>query len=119
MSTVHELILVVKRGSADFVLFKVCGSYYGQHPILVNMRIARQGKSRRVSGRRDSALPSYAEIRACGHRTGPRRVFNLRLTYVSVSRGRYDAQISTSDEQKPGEALSRDVLKPAALEAEP
>ena len=41
---------------------------------------------------------------------------NSRLAYVSVSRGRYDAQIYTNDAQKLGEELSRDVSKQSALE---
>ena len=39
-----------------------------------------------------------------------------RLAYVSVSRGRYDAQISTKDAEKLGEELSREVSKQSALE---
>ena len=42
-------------------------------------------------------------------------LINSRLAYVSVSRGRYDAQIYTNDAQKLGEELSRDVSKHAAL----
>jgi hypothetical protein len=41
---------------------------------------------------------------------------NSRLAYVSVSRGRYDAQIYTNDAGKLGEELSRDVSKQSALE---
>ncbi len=41
---------------------------------------------------------------------------NSRLAYVSVSRGRYDAQIYTNDAQKLSEELSRDVSKQSALE---
>jgi|SRR5208282_270327 len=43
---------------------------------------------------------------------------NSRLAYVSVSRGRYDAQIYTNDAGKLGEDLSRDVSKQSALETE-
>jgi ATP-dependent exoDNAse (exonuclease V) alpha subunit len=46
------------------------------------------------------------------------RLINSRLAYVSVSRGRYDAQIYTNDAEKLGEQLSRDVSKQSALEAE-
>lgn len=44
------------------------------------------------------------------------QLVNTRLAYVSVSRGRYDAQIYTNDRQKMGEELSRDVSKESALE---
>jgi len=44
------------------------------------------------------------------------QLVNSRLAYVSVSRGRYDAQIYTNDAQKLGEELSRDVSKQSALE---
>jgi hypothetical protein len=43
---------------------------------------------------------------------------NARLAHVSVSRGRYDAQIYTNDAEKLGEELSRDVSKQSALETE-
>ena len=43
-------------------------------------------------------------------------LINSRLAYVSVSRGRYDAQIYTNDAQKLGEDLSRDVSKQSAIE---
>jgi len=46
------------------------------------------------------------------------QLVNSRLAYVSVSRGRYDAQIYTNDAQKLGEELSRDVSKHAALGTE-
>jgi conjugative relaxase-like TrwC/TraI family protein len=44
------------------------------------------------------------------------QLVNSRLAYVSVSRGRYDAQIYTNDAEKLGEHLSRDVSKHSALE---
>ena len=44
-------------------------------------------------------------------------LINSRLAYVSVSRGRYDAQIYTNDSAKLGEELSRDVSKQSALES--
>jgi conjugative relaxase-like TrwC/TraI family protein len=44
------------------------------------------------------------------------QLVNSRLAYVSVSRGRYDAQIYTNDAGKLGEDLSRDVSKQSALE---
>jgi conjugative relaxase-like TrwC/TraI family protein len=44
------------------------------------------------------------------------QLINSRLAYVSVSRGRYDAQIYTNDAEKLGEELSRDVSKHSALE---
>jgi hypothetical protein len=43
---------------------------------------------------------------------------NARLGYVSVSRARDDAQIYTNDAASLSEALSRDVSKPTALDAE-
>jgi hypothetical protein len=43
---------------------------------------------------------------------------NSRLAYVSVSRGRYDAQIYTNDAQYLSEELSRESSKRSALEAE-
>jgi conjugative relaxase-like TrwC/TraI family protein len=46
------------------------------------------------------------------------QLINARLAYVSVSRGRYDAQIYTNDAKKLGEQLSRDVSKQSALETE-
>jgi ATP-dependent exoDNAse (exonuclease V) alpha subunit len=44
------------------------------------------------------------------------QLVNSRLAYVSVSRGRYDAQIYTNDAQKLGDELSRDVSKHSAME---
>ena len=46
------------------------------------------------------------------------QLVNSRLAYVSVSRGRYDAQIYTNDAGKLGEELSRDVSKRSALETD-
>jgi ATP-dependent exoDNAse (exonuclease V) alpha subunit len=43
-------------------------------------------------------------------------LINSRLAYVSVSRGRYDAQIYTNDAGKLGQELSRNVSKESALE---
>jgi len=47
---------------------------------------------------------------------GRDELINSRLAYVSVSRGRYDAQIYTNDAGRLGEHLGRDVSKPSALE---
>ena len=47
------------------------------------------------------------------------QLVNSRLAYVSVSRGRYDAQIYTNDAEKLGEESSRDVSKQSGLETEP
>jgi hypothetical protein len=44
------------------------------------------------------------------------QLVNSRLAYVSVSRGRYDAQIYTNDAGKLGEEFSRDVSKQSAME---
>jgi hypothetical protein len=46
------------------------------------------------------------------------QLINSRLAYVSVSRGRYDAQIYTNDAEKLGEELSRDISKQSALESD-
>jgi ATP-dependent exoDNAse (exonuclease V) alpha subunit len=46
------------------------------------------------------------------------QLINSRLAYVSVSRGRYDAQIYTNDVDKLGAGLSHDISKQAALEIE-
>ncbi len=46
------------------------------------------------------------------------QLINTRLAYVSVSRGRYDAEIYSNDAEKLGEELSRDVSKQSALETE-
>ncbi len=44
------------------------------------------------------------------------QLVNSRLAYVSVSRGRYDAQIYTNDAERLVEGLSRDISKESALE---
>jgi len=44
------------------------------------------------------------------------QLINSRLAYVSISRGRYDAQIYTNDAGKLGEELSHDVSKQSAIE---
>ena len=46
------------------------------------------------------------------------QLVNSRLAYVSISRGRYDAQIYTNDAGKLGEELSRDVSKLSAMGTE-
>ena len=46
------------------------------------------------------------------------QLVNSRLAYVSVSRGRYDAQINTNDAEKLAPDLSRDVSKLSALETD-
>jgi ATP-dependent exoDNAse (exonuclease V) alpha subunit len=46
------------------------------------------------------------------------QLVNSRLAYVSVSRGRYDAQIYTNDAQKLGAELSRDVSEQSVLGTE-
>ena len=42
-------------------------------------------------------------------------LINSRLAYVSVSRGRFDAQIYSDDASRMGEGSSRDVSKQTAL----
>ena len=46
------------------------------------------------------------------------KLVNSRLAYVSISRGRYDAQIYTDNSQGLGDELNRNVSKRAALEAQ-
>jgi conjugative relaxase-like TrwC/TraI family protein len=46
------------------------------------------------------------------------QLINSRLAYVSVSRGRYDAQIYTNDAQNLSEELSRETSKRSALEGD-
>jgi ATP-dependent exoDNAse (exonuclease V) alpha subunit len=43
------------------------------------------------------------------------QLVNSRLAYVSVSRGRYDAQIFTNDAEQLGNELSHDVSKHSAI----
>ena len=43
------------------------------------------------------------------------QLINSRLAYVSVSRGRYDAQIFTNDAEQLGNELSHDVCKHSAI----
>ena len=45
-------------------------------------------------------------------------LINTRLAYMSVSRGRYDAQVYTNDAEKLGEGLSREVSKRPAIKTE-
>jgi hypothetical protein len=45
------------------------------------------------------------------------QLVNSRLAYVSISRGRYDAQIYTCNAEQFGQELSRDVSKRSALES--
>jgi len=46
----------------------------------------------------------------------PEKLVNQRLAYVAVSRGRYDAQIFTSDKSQLGNALSRESSHRPALD---
>jgi ATP-dependent exoDNAse (exonuclease V) alpha subunit len=46
-------------------------------------------------------------------------LLNSRMAYVSVSRGRYDAQIYTSNAAILGQKLGRDVSHPPAIQPEP
>jgi conjugative relaxase-like TrwC/TraI family protein len=50
---------------------------------------------------------------------GAKDLLNSRMAYVSVSRGRYDAQIYTNDVQTLGQQLSRDVSHSPAIQQEP
>jgi len=50
---------------------------------------------------------------------GAKDLLNSRMAYVSVSRGRYDAQIYTNNIQTLGQELSRDVSHSAAIQQHP
>jgi len=50
---------------------------------------------------------------------GAKELLNSRMAYVSVSRGRYDAQIYTNNAQTLGQGLSRDVSHSPAIQQEP
>jgi len=50
---------------------------------------------------------------------GAKDLLNSRMAYVSVSRGRYDAQIYTNNGQTLGQELSRDVSHSPAIQQEP
>jgi ATP-dependent exoDNAse (exonuclease V) alpha subunit len=50
---------------------------------------------------------------------GPKDLLNSRMAYVSVSRGRYDAEIYTNNAQTLGQELSRDVSHSPAIQQEP
>jgi ATP-dependent exoDNAse (exonuclease V) alpha subunit len=49
---------------------------------------------------------------------GAKDLLNSRMAYVSVSRGRYDAQIYTNNAPTLGQALSRDVSHSPAIQQE-
>jgi ATP-dependent exoDNAse (exonuclease V) alpha subunit len=49
---------------------------------------------------------------------GAKDLLNSRMAYVSVSRGRYDAQIYTSSTSKLGQELGRDVSHSPAIQQE-
>jgi ATP-dependent exoDNAse (exonuclease V) alpha subunit len=50
---------------------------------------------------------------------GAKDLLNSRMAYVSVSRGRFDAQIYTNNAQTLGQELSRDVSHSPAIQQEP
>jgi ATP-dependent exoDNAse (exonuclease V) alpha subunit len=50
---------------------------------------------------------------------GAKDLLNSRMAYVSVSRGRYDAQIYTNNAATLGQELSRDVSHSPAVQHEP
>src|SRR5712692_8270813 len=50
---------------------------------------------------------------------GAKALLNSRMAYVSVSRGRYDAQIYTNNAATLGQELSRDVSHSPAIQQEP
>ena len=43
---------------------------------------------------------------------------NQRFAYVSVSRGKYDAQIYTDSKNEVARSLSRDLARPTAIQTE-
>ena len=49
---------------------------------------------------------------------GAKDLLNSRMAYVSVSRGRYDAQIYTNNVSTLGQELSRDVSDSPAIQQE-
>ena len=49
---------------------------------------------------------------------GAKDLLNSRMAYVSVSRGRYDAQIYTNNAPPLGQELSRDVAHSPAIQQE-
>jgi ATP-dependent exoDNAse (exonuclease V) alpha subunit len=49
---------------------------------------------------------------------GSQDLLNSRMAYVSISRGRYDAQIYTDDASTLGQELSRDVSHAPAIQLE-
>ena len=49
---------------------------------------------------------------------GAKDLLNSRMAYVSVSRGRYDAQIYTNNASTLGQELSRDVSHSHAIQQE-
>ena len=50
---------------------------------------------------------------------GAKDLLNSRMAYVSVSCGRYDAQIYTNNTATMGQELSRDVSHSPAIQQEP
>jgi conjugative relaxase-like TrwC/TraI family protein len=50
---------------------------------------------------------------------GAKDLLNSRMAYVSVSRGRYDAQVYSNNAQTLGQELSRDVSHSPAIQQEP
>ena len=50
---------------------------------------------------------------------GVKNLLNSRMAYVSVSRGRYDAQIYTNNAPTLGQELSREVSHSPAIQPEP
>jgi ATP-dependent exoDNAse (exonuclease V) alpha subunit len=49
---------------------------------------------------------------------GAKDLLNIRMAYVSVSRGRYHAQIYTNNAQTLGQELSRDISHSPAIQQE-
>jgi hypothetical protein len=50
---------------------------------------------------------------------GAKALLNSRMAYVSVSRGRYDAQVYTNNAHTLGQELSRDASHSPSIQQEP
>jgi len=98
-------------------------------PLRIDRRCILTESGMRHCGLTIANLPSYAVTSHSSQGATADRVLvhvdtdqahdqlvNSRLAYVSVSRGRYDAQIYTNDAEKLGEELSRQVSKQSAME---
>ena len=87
--------------------------------------IAGAGKTTTLSVIREGAeaegyrVEGFAPTSRAAQKLGEADLLNSRMAYVSVSRGRYDAQIYTNNARTLGEELSRDVSHSPAIQQEP